>query len=247
MRRAMILKELVEIYERDPHEKIHTINLAQKVKVGTEKLLQLLAIFAYLEDKGYVSCHFPQGPHCHVQLTAAGYQELQEKVSYDDVAMSNAYKLLFTLENQLRSFVESNLRLKYGEHWWERGISEGIGEKVDQMYKDEKAVGWQIARTDSKPEYLMFEHIAKIIINNWTDVFEPIFNDSAKIQLRLQELEFIRNAIAHTRTLSVDAYNRLEQYSRDILNKASNIEFIASLSSSYPYHLTASKKGRNRP
>ena len=53
---------------------------------------------------------------------------------------------------------------------------------------------------------------------DWKDVFEPIFKDQHKIHLSLIELESLRNAIAHTRTLPVDGMTRLEQYNKDIFN-----------------------------
>jgi hypothetical protein len=86
------------------------------------------------------------------------------------------------------------------------------------MKADETSMAWTVAIAKSNTEYLLFEHLNGIITNNWKDVFEPIFKDQHKIQLPLRELESLRNAIAHTRTLSADGTTRLEQYSTDIFN-----------------------------
>jgi len=92
------------------------------------------------------------------------------------------------------------------------------------MRDDEKNVGWQVTNTRGNIEFLSFEHIQKIIVNNWNDVFESIFQDQNKITLKLTELEIIRNAIAHTRTLSDEGIKRLEQYAQDVFNLANEID-----------------------
>jgi hypothetical protein len=132
--------------------------------------------------------------------------------------MKNAYAMLFNIENHLRDFLELKLSTKLGSDWWNLGIPKGIRDKVDQMKRDENNIGWKVTNTRGNIEFLSFEHIQKIIANNWNDVFEPIFQDQNKIILKLTELEIIRNAIAHTRTLSDEGMKRLEQYAQDILN-----------------------------
>jgi len=110
---------------------------------------------------------------------------------------------------------------KYGSDWWNIGVSKGLKDKADEMKKAELKVGWEVSSTKTNLEYLSFEHLQKLINNNWKDVFENVFGSQDKIALKLNELETIRNAIAHTRTLSDDGMQRLEQYSQDIFNLTS--------------------------
>ena len=132
--------------------------------------------------------------------------------------MKNAYAILFNLENHLRDFLELQMSAKLGSDWWNLGVPKGIKERVNQMREDERKVGWEVTTLVGNSQFLSFEHIQKIIVNNWNDVFRTIFQDQNKIILKLTELEIIRNAIAHTRTLSEAGMQRLEQYSQDIIN-----------------------------
>ena len=43
--------------------------------------------------------------------------------------MSNAYKILFMVENRLRRFIELELRSKYGSDWWNKCVSDKVKEK----------------------------------------------------------------------------------------------------------------------
>jgi hypothetical protein len=44
---------------------------------------------------------------------------------------------------------------------------------------------------NSNTEYLLFDHLQKIIMTNWIDVFQPLFGEQGEISLRLKELESI--------------------------------------------------------
>lgn len=218
--RMAVLEALKALYEQDTTKSIHTSLLAEQIKFGIEKPLQLRAIVEYLRLKGLVDVIHQEGPHCHVKLNGSGYQALQEHSFDDSVAMANAYSILYRLENHLRRLIESKLREKYADKWWEAGVVGGVRKSVDSKYEHEKSLGWTLAKTDNIAEYLSFENLKGIITggNNWKDVFEPIFKDQSKIVLRLDMLEELRNAIGHCRTLSDDSYIRLQQHSQDIYN-----------------------------
>ena len=133
---------------------------------------------------------------------------------------TNRLRILSIVENHLRKFIETKLIDSYGADWWEKGISNSLRNQADKKKRDEQQQGWKVSVIESNLEYLSFTDLSKIIINNWSDIFKPIFSDQSKIVLPLNGLEEIRNAIAHTRTLTDDAMNRLEQYCGDISNLA---------------------------
>jgi hypothetical protein len=151
-------------------------------------------------------------------LSALGFQAFQDTVTDNADIMTSAYRTLFRLENFLRQFIESQMRAKYGSDWWDKHVSAAVKAKVDEMRQHEHSMSWQVSEVNSNTEYLLFDHLQKIIMINWIDVFRPLFGEQAKIDLRLKELESIRNSIAHARRLSLDGMNRLEQYSQDLLN-----------------------------
>ena len=212
--RKIVLQALHDIYKITPLKLIDNNELSSKC--GIDDFTELWGIVYYLERKGLVELEVFLGKNFNVRLTASGYQSFQENVYDKSLEMVGAYRILFQLENRLRKFVERKLRDKYGPEWWEKGISQSVRNKVDQRKKEEASIGWQVSETGSNLEYLLFEHLETIITNNWNEVFQPIFGDQHRISLKLKELETLRHAIAHTRTLSRDGFTRLEQYSSDI-------------------------------
>jgi len=155
------------------------------------------------------------------RLTAAGDLTFDTSFDHDEsVPMTSAYKILFKLENHLRRFIEKKLKESLGINYWVDGISQGLRDKVDKFKTEESNYPWKISDTKSNMEYLQFQDLARIIKNK-QEIFQPIFSDIAQIELRLNELENIRNAIAHTRTLSSESITRLEQYNQDLLKLTS--------------------------
>ena len=132
--------------------------------------------------------------------------------------MSCAYKILFELENHLRQFIEKNMRSTYGSRWWNNGIPLKLRENIEKLIQQERSLGWQVSQTDNDTEYLHFGDIGSIIIKNWRGCFEEFFQDQIKITSKLDELEKIRNSIAHTRMLSLEGSKKLEMHSQEIEN-----------------------------
>lgn len=219
--RRIVIEKLAEVYKQNPRQMIVSDELAKIT--GIPEYNELWANVMYLKKKGIVDVTSFAGSRFDSKLTAAGYQSLQKNEYSTSLAMSNAYKILFELENHLRQFIQSKLTEKFGADWWEKGVSSGLRAKSDQRHKDESALGWDVSVTQSNMEYLWFENLINIITGNWKDVFESVFKDQEKIVLKLKELETLRHAIAHTRTLSDDAISRLEQYSGDIYNMTGTI------------------------
>lgn len=190
-------------------------------RIGNNDLRCLLGVVVYLDQKGFVHLQKYAGGSFHIILDALGFQSLQDVTEDNAAVMSNAYKILFVVENRLRRFIELELRSKYGSDWWNKCVSDKGKKRVDEMRQAELDLGWRISETTGNAEYLLFDHLEKLITMNWKD-FELVFQDQPKIALRLRELEGIRNSIAHTRRLSQDGLNRLEQYSQDLLNMIEN-------------------------
>jgi hypothetical protein len=214
--RRMVLESLLESYNRNINQRMNNKELANLIQINDPDYL--LAIVEYLGQKGLVSLKKYVGGGFHISLSALGFQSLQDLTIDNAVIMVGAYRILFSLENRFRQFIESTMRSKRGAEWWNECVSNSIKKKVDHMRQAERSLGWQVSATNSNAEYLLFEDLEKIITTNWKEVFEPFFQDQQKITHRLKELEGIRNSIAHTRILSMDGMNRLEQYSQDLLN-----------------------------
>ena len=104
------------------------------------------------------------------------------------------------VEHYLRVTVETKLRGLVGERWYRSRVP-GQTWKRWQERKEEDCR----RRSDSFPLifYADFTDLSEIICrkDNWKDVFRPLFVSKDDLQVSLQRLNPIRNAIAHNRPL----------------------------------------------
>ena len=104
------------------------------------------------------------------------------------------------VEHHLRVTVETKLRGLVGERWYRSRVP-GQTWKRWQERKEEDCR----RRSDSFPLifYADFTDLSEIICrkDNWKDVFRPLFVSKDDLQVSLQRLNPIRNAIAHNRPL----------------------------------------------
>lgn len=213
--RNMILEILLDPYKENINQSIYSDELMKHLK--DDDLLYLDGLVEYLEQKGFVKLHKLNGGKFHIKLTAEGFQSLQDVTVDNARVMSNAYEILFHLENRLRRFIESKLRSEHGPDWWDSRVSQNIRKAVDNLKQSESHLSWKVSASENITDYLLFKHLEQIIITNW-EVFKSIFHSQQRIIHRLGELEGMRHSIAHTRMLSQDGMNRLDQYSQDLLN-----------------------------
>jgi len=212
--RKQILNVLKEPYEKDIHEYIPDEFLKESLNIGNH--VHLLGTVVYFRDKGLVDLEILNGGAFYIRLTENGYQSFSD-VTFSTVdVMKNAYARLFNIENQLRKFIEDKLIIKYGPDWWNKGLSAGLKAKTEDRKETELKEAWKVAEIKSNMDYLSFEHLSGVIITNWNGVFDMIFYNQDKIKLKLTELETIRNAIAHCRTLSDDSLKKIQMYSDEI-------------------------------
>jgi len=168
--RKMILEILKEMYDKDIYQTMDDESLKSLIHI--DDFRYLLGIIEYLNQKNLVVIDMVIGGAFRIRLSPTGFEALQNQIFNDALAMKNAYNILFNLENHLRQFLELKMSTKHGSDWWKFGISKGVKEKVNQMREDELKLGWKVTSTKSNIEYLSFEHLQKIITNNWNEVFE---------------------------------------------------------------------------
>lgn len=213
--RRKILEVLAELYHNDVHDLMGSDILTEKIQSADRTYL--LGTVVYLEQSGLVHLDMYL-PIFYIRLTSNGFQSLQDHTSDNSAFMSNAYRLLFILENTMRNFIETKLIEFYKNDWWEKGITLSIKNSIIEKRKKEVEAGWKVSETDSEMQFLDFTDIERVIRKNWIECFESYFHDEDKVYSRLMMLENIRNSIAHTRTLTIDSMNRLQQNYDDLMN-----------------------------
>lgn len=125
---------------------------------------------------------------------------------------------MFELENLLRLFIQERLEEKFKEEGgWIKRIPKRVIKKCEKRAKREKE-SYQELGSDFLIDYADFGDLKRIILlkENWSKTFQEYFRNEAEIAIKLEELEPIRNTIAHNRSLSDKELNRLEVFSDDI-------------------------------
>lgn len=135
-----------------------------------------------------------------------------------DIEEGKAYRAMRQLETNLRSFISSRLGA-ISSNWWVERVPEDVRQLAEaRKTKNERLYPWQ-SELDLHPiHFVDFADYVKIILrrDNWNQVFSPVFKDKEMISVKLRELEPIRNAISHFRTLSKRQEEKLELYFSDI-------------------------------
>jgi hypothetical protein len=130
-----------------------------------------------------------------------------------------AHTLMRSLERELRHFITNRLRAAAGDIWWRDRVPPDVRERAEERRTTESAQR-SIAGEDGSElvEYVDFADYVRILLrkNNWADAFSAFFPNKEWIATRLQELEPVRNRIAHTRDLSRTDLTRLELFAEDI-------------------------------
>jgi len=131
-----------------------------------------------------------------------------------------AYEYLYILENKLRKLIVEVLTKKSNENnlsGWTTLIQRNIIQKWEKRKSEEDRNYQRVGESSKLVDYSEFGDIKLIIQKNW-DEFSKIFNDQEVIGSKLDELEVIRNTIAHNRKLPPRELERLKIYSSDIDN-----------------------------
>ena len=126
-------------------------------------------------------------------------------------------RILRSIEDLLRGCIERELS-KVSNDWWAELIPLDIRRRSEsRMSRRESVWPWYQATSQRLVDFLDFSDYKKIILDNknWTDVFESVFGSQSFIESKLQELEPIRNDIAHSRSVDCVASSKLQIYLQD--------------------------------
>ena len=119
--RKLILEVLKELYDKNTEQDMEEKELSSKTR--SDDRMELMGQVKFLDDNGLV--HWQPFSSFLVRLTAEGALHFEKYEKHDYQSMSNAYRILFILENHLRDFLEKKLTDKFGTEWWEKGVSKG--------------------------------------------------------------------------------------------------------------------------
>ena len=130
--------------------------------------------------------------------------------------MAELYIILHCLENSVRNFICDVLTRKIGANWWENAKNAELAKKFKERKEKEMKNKWLSPRGKASPLfYLDWGDLVKIIRKFEFD-FTPFIDEVKFVELRLDELEKIRNIIAHSGVIpSNDDFDRVILHFKD--------------------------------
>lgn len=169
-----------------------------------------------LSPPKYARVKAPRG-EVNIKLPSA----LSESYPFIDAAtaagarrMAGTYPLFFLFENSVRALVLSRMVEIAGEGWWqeEGRVPAEVKRLVKSRQQDEDRKRWLDKRGAHEIFYTDMDDLRRIILGpkNWDLGFKPLFPDQPWVEAMFQEMEALRNVVAHNNPLSADNAERLE-------------------------------------
>ena len=131
-----------------------------------------------------------------------------------------AIQLITNLERALRSCVRDRLG-RTSDNWWSSRVPANVRTHAEKNRQRADAVYPNVSAPEDPLSYVNFADYDDIILyhRNWEDSFASVFADQAWTSTKLRELEPIRNALMHSRSLTQHGLEKLRVTSRDILER----------------------------
>lgn len=113
-------------------------------------------------------------------------------------SMAQVYLIIHCFENSVRKVIVNVLNSHYGAQWWDRIKHASLESKVQERVNKEKKQKWISQRgADNSPLYYLDWGDLIKIIRKEENLFIPLIADLKFVELRFEELERVRNIIAH--------------------------------------------------
>lgn len=138
---------------------------------------------------------------------------------YDNLP-TEAYGILFVLENSIREFVERELSESYGDQWWSKvrkmkSLSKTVSSASDRKTKESDH--WYHSKRGAHEIYYTDYVELLQIIRVFDAVFSKLFKKGAAKNLvgKLEELTPTRNVVAHNNPITAADLGRLKIHAHD--------------------------------
>ncbi|MCT2197593.1 Swt1 family HEPN domain-containing protein [Paenibacillus sp. p3-SID1389] len=138
---------------------------------------------------------------------------LSESEINDAYKMAELYIILHCYENSVRKLIENVLYKEIGADWWESASNAQLRGKVKNRKEVENKNKWLSPRGNGSPLYYVDWGDLVSIIRKFESFFLPIIKELKFVELRLEELEKLRNIVAHNGYLPSD-----EDFQRIVLS-----------------------------
>ena len=128
--------------------------------------------------------------------------------------MSRLYALMYCFENSVRGLIQQRLSENHGDSWWEDKVPPKVKDFSKSRQEKDAENSWLEGERREAISFIEFGHLADIIIARWED-FEDLIPNQHWIKQKMDELEKVRNYLAHNRMLMPTEFQRSELYVAD--------------------------------
>jgi hypothetical protein len=128
--------------------------------------------------------------------------------------MGQVYVAIHCLENSVRSLIRKVLKNSLGEQWWDKAASNEMKQKVIARKNREAKLKWLSSRGADELNYVDWRDLVTLI-RKFPREFEAFIGATSFTELKLGELENLRNTIAHNGVLPDGEIARVELYFSD--------------------------------
>ncbi|MFK4772151.1 Swt1 family HEPN domain-containing protein [Rhizobium sp. ZW T2_16] len=146
------------------------------------------------------------------KLLAAALSPFNVSLRNQALEMARLYAVLFCFENSVRDFIRDTLSEKDGLDWIEK-LPPKIKSHAESRCETAIQDSWLEGENTDLLGFVDFGHLAQIIINKWE--YFPILPSQHWLKQRMDEMEKVRNFIAHNRMLLPSEFQRLYMYIGD--------------------------------
>jgi hypothetical protein len=130
----------------------------------------------------------------------------------DVKCMAELYIILSCYENSVRKLIEDVLQRYFGDKWWDAQAGASLKQKYNDRKDKEQKNKWVQPRGTSPLLYIDWGDLVKLIRKNEA-LFLPYIGELTFVENRFEELEKIRNIVAHNGYLKAE-----DDFSRVVLS-----------------------------
>lgn len=127
--------------------------------------------------------------------------------------MARLYAVLHCFENEIREYIRETLTEKEGIDWWTK-LPPKMKTHAESRQETALKDSWLEGEKTDLLGFIDFGMLASIIIEKWVH-FSVIIPSQHWLKQRMEELEKVRNFIAHNRVLLPSEFQRVYMYIAD--------------------------------
>jgi Swt1-like HEPN len=127
--------------------------------------------------------------------------------------MARLYAVLHCFENEIREYIRETLTEKEGIDWWTK-LPAKMKTHAESRQETALKDSWLEGEKTDLLGFVDFGMLSSIMIEKWIH-FSVIIPSQHWLKQRMEELEKVRNFIAHNRVLLPSEYQRVYMYIAD--------------------------------